>query len=416
MNHIIFQTCKKIFAKFSPFLQFFLFLTFNKISILTAQEGISQTTIYAEKMLLRNQMVQIEIANAMNDLYNFKFESATTQFLWFKDKYPSHPLPYFLLGLTEWWKIMPNGDETKYDKKFIAYMDSSLIFAYDLYKEDKNNAEATFFLSAAYAFKARLHAERGNWTRSLNNTRSALSYMRLSEKRKEEVINPELMFGEGLYNYYSVWLPENYPLVRPVMAFFKKGDKNKGLELIKKAANNAYYTRQEALYFLVRIYRYEEEKPSLALPIAASLYQDYPDNAYFHRLYSSLLFSAGQFYELEPVAKSMMDKIKLDYFGYEAISGRYASYYLGIIYQNRGQIAEAENYYRQTIAFAEKLKIYDSYYYLSALRELGRFAHARKDYKSAKFYFNKLKKYGKKKNGTKEAKEKLKEYKRYKDD
>ncbi len=396
-------------------IQLFL-LIITIIPLILAQEGISEKAIYGEKMLLRNQMVQLETANAMNDLYNFKFESATTQFLWFKDKYPTHPLPYFLLGLTEWWKIMPNGDITKYDKKFIAYMDSSLIFAHNLYKEDKDNSEASFFLSAAYAFKARLHAERGHWTRAMNNTRSALSYMRLSEKKNEEVINPELMFGEGLYNYYSVWLPANYPLVRPIMAFFKKGDKNKGLELIKKTANNAYYTRQEALYFLVRIYRYEEEKPALALPIAASLYQSYPDNAYFQRMYASLLFSLGNFYELEIVSKSIMDKIKLEYAGYEEVSGRYASYYLGLAHQNRGQINDAEIYYKQTLAFAEKLKVFDSFYYLSALRELGRFAHTRKDYKSAKYYFAKLKKYGSKKNGTKEAKERLKEYRRYKDD
>ncbi|TAE75349.1 MAG: tetratricopeptide repeat protein [Bacteroidetes bacterium] len=397
-------------------IKLFLLLFLLVVNIVWGQEGISQQTIYAEKMLLRNQMVQLETANAMNDLYNFKFESATTQFLWFKEKYPKHPLPYFLLGLTEWWKIMPNQDITKYDKKFIAYMDSSITFAYNLYKEDKENPEASFFLSAAYGFKARLHAERGNWTRSMNNTRSALSYMRLSEKKNEEIINPELMFGDGLYNYYSAWLPDNYPLTRPIMAFFKRGDKNKGLELIKKTANNAYYTRQEALYFLVRIYRYEEEKPALALPIAASLYQDYPDNAYFQRMYASLLFSLGYFYELEAVSKSMMDKIKLEYTGYEAVSGRYAAYYLGLIYQNKGQNAEAENYYKQTLAFAEKLKVFDSYYYLSSLRELGRLAHSRKDYKTAKYYFNKLKKYGSKKNGTKEAKERLKEYKRYKDD
>lgn len=385
---------------------------------LNAQEIISKTTIYAEKLLLRNQMVQLETANAMNDLYNFKFESAEIQLQWFKEKYPTHPLPYFLLGLCEWWKIMPNSDVNTYDEKFLAYMDSSLIFAHKIHKKDRDNPEIPFFLSAAYAFKARLHAERGHWTRALNNTRSALSYMKISEKKKEDILSPELLFGEALYNYYSVWLPENYPLVRPVMAFFSKGNKEKGLEQLKYVAYNAFYTRQEAQYFWVRIYIHEEKNQiEKAYQLAELMHKDFPDNPYFHRTFASVLYSMGMMQELEPIAKDILDKIKLKYRGYEEISGRYAAFYLATIHHNRGEYSEAENYYKQTLTFAERIKAYDSYYFSTALRELGRLAHARKDYKTAKYYFNKLKKHitkdaNKRNKGKEEAKQRLKEYKK----
>ena len=55
-------------------------------------------------ILITDITVQIEATQALNDLYNFKFEKAEQQFRWFKQKYSWHPLPYFLLGLSEWWK------------------------------------------------------------------------------------------------------------------------------------------------------------------------------------------------------------------------------------------------------------------------------------------------------------------------
>ena len=52
-------------------------------------------------ILITDVAMQIEISEALNDLYNFKFAQAEQQFRWFKQKYQWHPLPYFLLGLRE---------------------------------------------------------------------------------------------------------------------------------------------------------------------------------------------------------------------------------------------------------------------------------------------------------------------------
>jgi len=86
-------------------------------------------------ILINNITMQIEISQALSDLYNFKFERAEQQFRWFKQKYTWHPLPYFLLGLSEWWKIMPNTKNTQYDDRFLAYMDSTIVVAKNLFEE-----------------------------------------------------------------------------------------------------------------------------------------------------------------------------------------------------------------------------------------------------------------------------------------
>ena len=98
-----------------------------------------------DSLLIADMMVQIEATQALNHMYNFKFREARRQFLWLKQKYREHPLPYFLLGLNEWWKIMPNLEVERYDEQFLAYMDTSIMKAKVLYDVDTMKIEGAFF-------------------------------------------------------------------------------------------------------------------------------------------------------------------------------------------------------------------------------------------------------------------------------
>src|SRR5688572_33055110 len=85
-------------------------------------------------ILISDLHVQLECTQALNDLYNFNFPRAEFQFKYLKAKFAWHPLPYFLMGLIEWWKIMPNTKDTSHDESFFAYMDSTIFVGENLYK------------------------------------------------------------------------------------------------------------------------------------------------------------------------------------------------------------------------------------------------------------------------------------------
>ena len=180
----------------------------------------SYTSEGEDSLLIADMIVQNETVQAMNDMYNFKFRKAKRQFFWLKQEYGEHPLPYFLIGLNEWWKIMPNLEVEKYDELFLAYMDTSIMKAKKLYESDLMKIEGAFFLAASYGFKARLYAERGRWLKSAGHANKALNY--LDDCRGKDELSPELLFGDGLYNYFSVWIPENYPQLRPFLIMFDK--------------------------------------------------------------------------------------------------------------------------------------------------------------------------------------------------
>ena len=392
---------------------FFLFIIFSVLSYNSKAQRLPH--IDSVDILLTNMAIQIECTSGVNDLYNFKFERAASQFKWIQRHYPEHPLPYFLLGLIEWWKIAPNIEKnTQYDERFLELMDSTVYFAERIFEEDENNAEAPFFLAGAYGFMGRLYSERSSWTRAAFAGKKALKYLEYSKNHTD--LSPEILFGDGLYNYYSVWIPDNYPMLKPVMLLFDKGDKELGIQQLETVIKEAFYTKVEAQYFLMRIYSMEESKPLKALPIASYLYETYPDNPYFHRYYARLLYSLGRYAELKEVAQDILDKIDAKKTGYEEISGRYASFYLATIYRLQYRDDEmASKFYARAISFSEAIEAYESGYYLHSLSNLGRIAANEEEMDLAMQYYDKILEHASRKHSThKEARSFKKEYKKYK--
>jgi hypothetical protein len=373
----------------------------------SAQTSVKKDTTI---ILINDLHVQLECTQALNDLYNFKFDKAELQFRYLKAKYRWHPLPYFLMGLIEWWKIMPNTKDQSHDTRFLAYMDSTILVGENLYNKHKEyKTEAAFFLSAAYGFKGRLYSdeERKSWGKAASAGKSALNY--LEDSKKGENLSVELLFGDALYNYFSVWVPENYPALKPVLWFFKKGDKALGLKQLKEVSYNAFYTRTEAMVWLMRILNsYENDQPR-AFQLSEYLYQTYPDNPYFHRYFARMLYSTGKYSLAEPACKSILTKIDSGQIGYEATSGRYAAFFLGQIYEARENYVEAKKHYRLCMKFAEQIQATESGYYLFSMIALGEIAMKEGNKAEAKRYFKEVKKKADRKDEAfKDAKRRLK--------
>ncbi|TAD97791.1 MAG: tol-pal system protein YbgF [Bacteroidetes bacterium] len=364
-------------------------------------------------MLLTSMPVQIECTEGVNALYNYQFDKAKSQFLWLRQYYRRHPLPYFLLGLAEWWKIVPNIEKiTSYDKKFLAYMDTAIAFGKEMYEKNPKNVEASFFLAAAYGFKGRLYGERKQWTKATFVGKKALEYMKLASDQNE--LSPELLFGDGLYNYFAIWVPENYPMLKPVLFFFKKGNKKLGIEQLETVIKNAFYTRTEAQYFLMRIYANDENEQVKAFQISKFLYQTYPNNPYFHRFYARMLYTQGYFTELEVVAREIVKRVDEKVFGYEEVSGRYASFYIAYIFQIRYKNNDqAKIFYKRCVDFSELEGDKEAGYYLHSMSALAKIAILEKDEATATLYYEKIKEFAPKKHATlEEAKTYFKELKK----
>lgn len=381
------------------------------------QEANSNANLALDKIgensspyLLLDKGLQFRITENVNALYNFDFEKAERGFKVMQYQYPDHPLPYFLIGLSTWWKIAPDVENKKYDDVFLKQMDLVIDKAKRMLDKDETNKEAAFFLAGAYGFQGRLLSERKSWTKATFAGKNALKYLNMS--KGEEELNPELLLGDALFNYFSVWIPENYPILKPVVALFPKGNKALGLKQLEDVAQNAFYARVEAQYFLFRLYASEEKQPYKALAITDYLHAKFPNNPYFHRSYARHLYTVGRISESKEQSEEILKRIDEKWTGYEANSGRYAAFYLAQYYDRVNDRNNAKKYYLQTLSYGEESESQESGYYLYSLIALGKMANEDKNKAQAKEYFNKVKKYAKRKHPAhKEARDYIKKNK-----
>ena len=338
--------------------------------------------------LLLDKDIQLELGGAVQNLYNFKFAKADKQFYSLRRRYPQHPMAYFLLGLSTWWKMVhANATDTHYDKTFLAYVDTAQIKAEALYKADNHNYEACFFLAAAYGFEARLHSERHNWRRATTAIRKALIY--LEKSREANDLSAEFLFGEGLFNYYAVWIGQEYPWLRPVLFFFPKGNRERGLAQLRQVSQSAFYTGAEARFFLVNILNStRENQPEEAYKVAQQLVQQFPDNSRFQLDYAKLGFQIGRFGESEIACRSILQKYATGQVGYEAYTGRAAAYIMGYLMQFKYKnVAQAKDYYQRCLVYSEQAGMAKKSYYIFAEAGLARLAASDKDLPTARRYY-----------------------------
>jgi tetratricopeptide (TPR) repeat protein len=359
-------------------------------------------------ILLNNMYIQMEVNASVNAIYNAEHNKVEKDFRWLRYRFPSHPLPYFLYGLNEWWKILPEPSHYPNNEKMIAYLDTAQFYAEFMKEKDEDNMEATFFLAAIHGFKGRFYAENQSWTKAAFEARKALNYMEKSKGNKN--LSPEFLFGDALYNYYVEWVPEHYPILRPVLRFFEDGDKKLGVEQLTKVAQNAFYTRTEAQYFLMRIWALDEGELRKGLQLSEYLHETYPQNAYFHRFYARLLYTAGRIQDSERECLEIFQNIDSAKSGYGGTSGRYAGFFLGQIYERQANLDEAKKYYERAMISSESVGEEEAGYYLFSIYHLGLIAEKQDQPELAKEYYKKAKKKaGRKQAVFKSAKDKLKD-------
>lgn len=340
--------------------------------------------------LLTDTKIQFECTEAIDSLYNFNFNAAEKQFNWLRQDYPNHPLPYFLMGLSQWWKIMPDLRIEKYDDSFYAYMDSTIAKAELILDKDPEHAEAHFFLAAAYGFLGRFYAERKSYTKAAFAAKNCLEHLDLDGQ--DEVYSPEFLFGIALYNYYRDWIPaqKDKRYLRPVIGLFRKGDKDLGLKQLERVTTQAFYTRIEGQVYLMDIYFDNEKRKIEAYEIVSYLSDHYPNNAYFITKRAEYASSAGRNKDALIYGEKVIQGIDNKILGYTPESGRIVSYYMGKTYYLRGEKENARIAFERAVKFAKEVGSEYKNYTLYSLEKLAKIAEEKNDVKTALAYCEEL--------------------------
>lgn len=287
-------------------------------------------------------------------VYNLEFDKASAQFKLVQQKYPLHPAGYFLDSMIEWWKIALNQDDKSSDNLFFNKIDKVIRVCDNILDTNAYDINALFFKGGAIGYRARLRTMRDDWFQAIQDAKEALDILRRCQQLAP--FNHDIMLGTGLYNYFSVKFPEEYPIIKPLMLFLPNGDKRLGLFQLRAAARNARYAAVEAKVALLQIYYSFENDNYEALQIAQELSEKYPNNSYFLRYLGRVQVRLGMILDYENTWKSVMNKVAENQASYSNSVAREATYYIGLALLYRQEYNNSLKYFQKSL---EGTKIID---------------------------------------------------------
>jgi len=244
-----------------------------------------------------------ELRTGINLVYNCDFDAAENTLVYLRKSYPSHPVTSFFEGLIYYWKFYPlipgNPGAQEFEKVMEDTWQRSRIL-----KENGQQIEGVFFELMARAFIVMYYADNGHSSKAISHLGKIYRDIMASFDLQEEF--NEFFFITGLYNYYREAYPEAHPVYKPAALFFRKGDKSRGLEMLRFAADETSFVKVEAALFLSLIYIDYENNVDSAVLYASRLHQDYPDNGYFLSRYAEMLMMDRQYEKaLDPILQLM---------------------------------------------------------------------------------------------------------------
>lgn len=237
------------------------------------------------------------IQKGINHIYNNEFEEANAIGKQVQSRYPDHPVTYFLKAFQMHWQYVPIKDNQAKVGEYVRTLNQCLAAVEKKYSKNSKDPEAVFFTMASRGYLALMYNYQNELLKAATEAQKA--YGSLTEGLKLVGKNPEFYFVGGMYNYYVESYPEDHPIVKPLMIFFKDGDRALGLKQLDTATKTAIITKVEAAYFLAHIYLEHEARPDLADNYTARLSATYPSNLVFRMIHLEALILAGRYDEAE---------------------------------------------------------------------------------------------------------------------
>lgn len=289
-------------------------------------------------------------------IYNFQFDSASTEFDYVIRTYPDHPVGYFMEAMVAWWKIDTRTDfrNRQIEDEFLAKIEKVIAVSDKLLEKNKNDIVGLFFKGGAIGYRGRYYATIDkSMIKALGDGKEALDIIEQSWNIAPG--NKDVLLGMGLYHYFAAVLPDEYPVLKPLMAFFPASDRRGGLLELKLASEQARYANIEAKAVLLQIYyQFEKDYPS-TLALSKELFDKYPRNARFHRYLANSYVRLGYNDEKEATWREILVRVMNKQQGYDYKLAREAMYYIGEALMNRGDYDQALKYLYKTDEFSREL-------------------------------------------------------------
>ncbi len=260
------------------------------------------------------------------------------------------------------WKEMPMNTADTIFKVFESKL--HMVIKKSQSMPDDYHAESIFFEMSARGLLAEHFANEGTYFKALGQAHKTYGFMKQGFKLVDEA--PEFLLTSGLYNYFRVAYPEKHPAYKPLLWFFKTGNKEKGIRQLEKATEHTIISKVEAHLYLSYIYLRYQRDTEKAVYYLGKLHELYPENYYFRTKYIESLIEGKAFVKANNLTDGLMNN-KRNYYQMSM------KVFKGVYYEKELEdIQKAVKSYTEAITFDEKLKGHGVHYISWAYLGLGR--------------------------------------------
>ncbi len=330
--------------------------------------------------LLYDNSTQKIIQQTIDKIYNYEFAEAETLSKQIPSRYANHPVLPLLKALRLQWEYLPVKDHKNIIGPYFALLQECLKKAEILEKDPKTQAEAAFFSMSGHGYIALVHNYNDEKMKAVLEAKKAYNYVMRGFELMDK--NPEFYMSSGLYNYYVEEYPKEHPFVKPILLFFRDGNRDLGLKQMDVAIQRGIFTRTEGAYYLARINLKHEKKFDVAASYLDNLVAEYPQNSIFLMKYTESLLLGNKFEKAQPFLerlKKYSSKI------FELASNTFE----GILFEkSKKNDIEAEKKYQEAIKIPsddEFTKDYHAFSYCG----LARIALRKGNKQAAKVFYKK---------------------------
>ena len=267
------------------------------------------------------------IQHGIDLIYRLQFEPADNYFQEVIATDPENPLGHFFLAMVTWWRVLIDLEDRSHDETFYNLLGRCIEVCDQRLKTTPRDFDAILFKAGAIGFRGRLRGNREQYLRAASDGLKCMPLLKISRELEPE--NKDILFGQGVYNYFIEVIPEKYPVVRPITWLLPKGKRETGLEQLRLVAAKGQYASTEALYFLAQIHRLFERDKAASLQYLEQLHRRYPQNSIFHRFTARTLVEIGQWSRGTALFEEVVRRADAKHTGYHLFGQVEALYYVG---------------------------------------------------------------------------------------
>lgn len=190
-----------------------------------------------------------------------------------------------------WWKLI-SAESNKSYANLISGKIKNIELKYPVATIKIADPEL-FNLISIYAFKARVELKDYAYLAAINSLSRYYSFLKGSFGHENQ-FEPFLLTS-GLYYFFAGLARDRYPIFAPILSHYQRGDILLGLYYLRKVSTSGdWKTRQEAEYFLMKIYFDIYKNYSESEKYCILLLNKYPNNLLYHQYLLTIRLASGQ--------------------------------------------------------------------------------------------------------------------------